>query len=668
MRKINNVLFVTILSLSLFAGFAQQHYCSKAKIHQHSASNTMKTLHQLNITSSLMDNYDVKFHHLNLSIERTNKNISGYVRTIAKVISVSMDTFMFVLHQNYTIDSIYINSIKQTNITRIDSLIKVKLTASILQNNLADAYIYYHGTAPTSSSALGDGFGNGTSPSWGNQVTWSLSESRAAYQWWPCKQDLRDKIDSSWVFVTTDSTNMVGSNGLLKNVVTVGGKKRYEWKSSYPIDYYLISVAVAKYKPYVLYAKPQYLPGDSILVLNYIYDNAINNPSFISGQKVQLNKIKQTIEFLSNMYGMYPFYKEKYGHSMAPIGGGMEHQTMTTLGFFDFQIDAHEFGHQWFGDYVTCKTWGDIWINEGFASYTEHLVNQYLDPTNFASNLNTAHNNVMSQPGGSIAFTGIDTTNDNRIFDSRLTYDKGGSIIHSLRFVINNDSLFFPGLRHFLNTYKFSTASAQDFKTSMETYTGQNFTQFFTQWYYGEGYPTFNVQWNYFGNTLIIQSTQTTSMPSSIALFTTPIEYKLIRSSGGDTTIRVMHSHATESYTMSVNGNVTGIQVDPNNWIINKTIGPVKVTTLTVAEYIDQNNITLFPNPTNKELSIDLKKNLVGKYQIVDVSGKIIFEKPFETQLISIDVSRLSEGVYYVIIKDSTGQAITTKEFMKVQH
>src|SRR5204862_1737289 len=100
-----------------------------------------------------------------------------------------------------------------------------------------------------------------------------------------------------------------------------------------------------------------------------------------------------------------------------------------------FYIDAHELGHQWWGDQVTCKSWADIWINEGFASYTEHLVAEYLDPANFQTNLNNAHNSVMGQLGGSVHFTGVDTMNNPRIFDSRLTYDKGGAIIHSLRFV-----------------------------------------------------------------------------------------------------------------------------------------------------------------------------------------------------------------------------------------
>ncbi|MCX7727878.1 MAG: M1 family aminopeptidase [Bacteroidia bacterium] len=660
------ILFSFVAFAMASFSFAQhQHPCSQSKIqHKLVLQKALLRQQQNQMSSTLMNNYDVKFHHLNLNLERTNKNISGYVRTLAKVTSTQLDTFAFVLHQNYTIDSVYINGLKHTTIITTDSLRRVKLINPVTQNNLLDAYIYYHGTAHSMTTALGNGFDNGTSPSWGNQVTWSLSETRGAYHWWPCKQDLRDKIDSAWIFVTTDSSNMVGSNGILSNVITLGNKKRYEWKTQYPIDYYLISVAVAKYKPYKLYAKPQYLLNDSILILNYIYDNAINNPFFISNQKVDLDKIKPTLEFLSKMYGMYPFYKEKYGHSMAPIGGGMEHQTMTTIGFFDFMIDAHELGHQWWGDMVTCKTWGDIWINEGFASYTEHLANQYLDPTNFMSNLNSVHNNVMSQPGGSIFFTGTDTTDDNRIFDSRLTYDKGGAIIHTLRFVTNNDSVFFNGLRNFLNTYKWSTATAMDFKTNFETYTGQNLTQFFNQWYFGEGYPTFNVKWNYFGNTLIIQSTQTTSKPTSVPLFITPIEYKLIRSSGGDTIIRVMHSNSTETYTFTINGNVTNIQVDPNNWLINKTIGPLKDGTLYVNSVSYKVPINIFPNPVTDILHIESSFLENKNYEFIDLTGKIILKGQFKTNSEILDLSQYSKGIYFLILKDNQGNIIANEKMM----
>lgn len=656
-------------------GDAQEHVCAKAKKTSMAARLSMLALSNNTAQISHEINYDVRFVHLNLNVERNTKYISGNVKTVATVTVAVLDTFMTLLHQNHTIDSMRFNSILLTPI-RQDSIVKVKVPSPLPNGSSFTVTIYYKGNPPNGGSAIGSGFSTGTSGAWGNQATWSLSESLVAYHWWPTKQILTDKIDSSWVFVTTDSLNKAGSNGLLKNVVVVGNKKRYEWKSRTPIAYYLISVAVAKYKQYNLYAHPLYLPNDSILIQNYIYDGAINNNQWINQQKVQLNKMPQVLEFESKMYGMYPFYKEKYGHCMAPFGGGMEHQTMTSLGFFDYYINAHELGHQWWGDNVTCKSWGDIWINEGFASYTEHLVAQYLDPPNFMPNLNAAHNSVMNQLGGSVYFTNHDTLDANVIFDSRLTYDKGGAIIRSLQFLTNSDSTWFNTLRSFQNTYKNSTASVIDFKNHYQSQTGINPTQFFNQWYYGEGYPTFNVKYNLVNSIFYLRSTQSVSMPNVTPIFITPLEYKISRIGHVDTVIRLTHTNSIENYSFPLTGTVSSVVCDPNNWIINKVIGPAFDATLGLVVVeppppvgIDENempaNFQIGPNPTNGIFFVNtasLKENYKAK--VFDLNGKLILEQNFCNKT-NFDISKHSSGVYHVIIIDRNGKEMYTQKIIK---
>jgi hypothetical protein len=654
----------SLIILASFNAIAQQHNCAKAK--QAALKNQIQFQAR---TASLLPQishelkYDVKFVHLNLNLERTNKNVSGGVTTVATVTVAPLDTFQTILHQNHTIDSVRFNGLLLSSI-RQDSLIKVKVPTPLSNGTTFTVIVYYHGIAPVGGSAIGNGFSNGTSGSWGNQVTWSLSESLAGYHWWPCKQILTDKIDSSWVFVTTDSTNKVGSNGLLKNTVVVGNKKRYEWKSKTPIAYYLISVAIAKYKEYNLYAHPLYLPGDSILIQNYIYDNAINNTLFNS-QKLTLNKMPQVMELQCKLFGMYPFYKEKYGHCMAPFGGGMEHQTMTSLGFFDYYIDAHELGHQWWGDNVTCKSWGDIWINEGFASYSEHLTAQYIDNANFSPNLNSAHNNIMSQAGGSCHFTNQDTVNANRIFDSRLTYDKGGAIIRTLQFVTNNDSVWFNTLRGFQNTFKNSTASVVDFMNYYQTQTGINPTQFFNQWYYGQGYPTFTVKYNQVGNTCYIKSTQSTSSPTSVPLYITPMEYKITRSGAPDTTVRVMHSNTIENYSFNILGTVTGMVCDPNNWVINKVVGPSLDVTLSVDKIlISLNEIKLGPNPTKGTVSVFNTPSEIIMLEVIDVTGRLVLSQKTEPEM-AVDLNHTSNGVYFLKFYNSEKKVVYSQKIIK---
>ncbi len=646
----------------------QEHFCAKSKAS--SAKHTMSAAAHAAANPLLSHEmkYDVKFVHLNLNVERTNLFISGGVKTVATVTATALDTFMTLLHQNYTIDSVRING-ALLNSLHVDSIVKVKLPSPLANGSTFTAQVYYNGTAPGGNVMLQSGLNN--DDSWwslnNDKATWSLSESLVAYHWWPCKQVLTDKIDSSWVFITTDSTNKAGSNGILTNVVNVGNKKRYEWKSHKPIAYYLISVAVAKFKEYKQYAKPQYLSNDSILILNYIDQAAYNTPYWIQYEKPALDSMPLTINLFSNLYGMYPFYKEKYGHCHVPVGGGMEHQTMTTMGFFSFWIDAHELGHQWWGDNVTCKSWGDIWINEGFASYSEHLANQYLTSyATFTTHLNNAHTNVMGQSGGSCYFTGADTMNVSRIFDSRLTYDKGGAIIHTLRFVTNNDSLWFGVLRGFQNTYKNKTASVTDFKNYYHTFTGIDPTQFFNQWFYGEGFPIFTVRYNYNGTQCIIKSQQTVSKASVTPLFLTPMEYKIKRKNMPDTVVRVMHNNSIEVYNFNLTGTVTSVVCDPNNWVINKTQGPFYDTTITGFKNYEivEAGIRLGPNPTKGQLSLINSNSIKGSVKVSDQNGRVIQSLVLEDYM-NIDLSGSAVGIYFISVYDSSNKPVVRHKIIK---
>lgn len=640
---------ISLFSYTLFS----QKPCSVSKTNPAHHTQAVPINHVV-----LMNKYDMKFQHLNLNLERTGKSVSGNVRSIAQVKSLTLDTFGLELYSDLIIDSVRLNGSLVTPIRNSHALSLV-LPNTLQQNELIDATIYYRGTAPTlNGSAIGDGLNNGTSQSWGNQVTWSLSEPYSAYEWFPCKQQLQDKIDSVYVFVTTDAANKVGSNGILTAVVDLGTKKRYEWKSKYVIDYYLISVAIAKYVDYSFYAHPAGT-NDSILIQNYVYDN----PATLTNFKSVIDQTDDLIEFFSAKFGLYPFADEKYGHAMAPFSGGMEHQTMSSMGFFNFELVAHELGHQWWGDHVTCRTWNDIFINEGFASYCEHLALEQFNPANAASTMLQVHNNVMSQTGGSVF--NPDTTNVNRIFSSRLSYDKGSAIVHSLRFVINDDALFFTALKNFQQQFSNSTASIIDLKSSVENTTGLNLTQFFNQWIFGEGYPTFTVKWNQVGNNFYLKNTETVSMSSVTPLFITPIEFKLTRSTG-DTIIKVYQDALVKDYSFTINGTISNVTTDPNNWILNKGTVTRDLNLVSLKEWNLSNEfINVYPNPAKNQLNIKnslaTHKSLVA-YTIYDVTGKVILAGATQH---TIDINALNNGMYFIQIKDEENQLVKTSKFFK---
>ncbi len=511
-----------------------------------------------------MDKYDVKYLKLDISAEPGSRNISGTALTIAKV-TAPLDSFITELRDNMTVDSVFINGVKKT-FTRSGDHVFVSLSPVLPVGNTVEALFYYRGTANSI------GVFAGTVGSNGLNYTATLSESYQAREWFPAKQLLKDKIDSADIWITTSAVNKAGSNGLLQGVdVLPSGKVRYRWKTRYPMNYYMPSISVGNYMEYLNYAKPLAMSPDSILIQHYLVDNA----TYFNSVKANLDKTPPFIEKLSELYGLYPFSSEKYGHAHASIGGGMEHQTMSTMNSFGSTLIAHELAHQWWGDNVTCARWNDIWLNEGFASYSEYLLVENLPllfpTTNAPAYMQSVHNNVMSSGTGSVYVPEASLFDEGRIFSGRLSYNKGSAILHTLRFEMQNDNLFFQTLQNFQDQFRDSVATAEDFKQVAEATSGKNFGNYFNQWYYGEGYPTFNI--TYFrpnSDSLLLLVNETVSAPAVTPFFSGLLQLT-ITSEAGDTTVLINLAANNQVFKFKTAKVPTGIIVDPNNWILNQT-------------------------------------------------------------------------------------------------
>lgn len=635
-----------IILFLLCAGLNQtkaQHACAdyKAEKTKLELNKAKANLYEF----TLMDGYDVKHYIFDINVERTSTYISGNVTCIATATVNALDTFLFQLHPNLIIDSVK-SGAEVLSFSRVNDMVYVKLVQTINKNALFEITVYYRGTPPNSgNAAIGNGFSNATSPTYGSRVTWSLSQPYSAYEWWPCKQSLKDKIDSVYLKITTDTSNKAGSNGTLIWVEPNGAKSTYHWKSFYPIDYYLISVAVSNYKEFNQYAKPAGI-SDSILIKNYLYnDLAYNN------NKANIDATKDMLELFSNLFGLYPFYKEKYGHSMAPFSGGMEHQTMTTQGVFPYTIVAHELGHQWFGDYVTCATWSDIWLNEGFASYTEYLALQYLKPAEASNELN----NMQSQAKGSnrLSVFTTDTVNVNRIFSSAITYNKGACVVHMLRYVVNNDTLFFNMLKAYLQDFAFGNANTQDFKLFAENFTGINLDNFFNEWVYGAGYPIYQVLWNQNNGTFYCKVNQSNANGSD-SLFTIKLPLT-IKTVAGDTNVFI-NGNGTSSFSLP--SAAISVLLDPQNWILkNATI--TKDTTLTSTGKVNSQQIIVYPNPANNFIHVQGIENQ-AQYSIYNTLGQVVLNGKLEED--KLNIQGLAKGLYILSIQ--SGQQIFYKNII----
>ncbi|GAC1587115.1 MAG: M1 family aminopeptidase [Hymenobacter sp.] len=539
-----------------------------------------------------MDRYDVKYYKLDLALDNTSLNVAGAVWMRVRVGVQALDSLAFELYQapvgspagtpTLLIDSVVVNGRRSPGIRRAGSDATAGLALPAPAGSLADARIYYHGTAPSgNSAAIGNGLSNRSQAKIGGttmayNVTWSLSEPFSAHEWFPCKQVLTDKADSSDVWVTTTLPNKVGSNGVLVQTVALPNNRvRYEWKSRHPIDYYLISVAVAPYVEYGNFANPT--GGPRVPIVNYVYNQAA-----LSYYQTELDRTPGFIENYSALCGVYPFADEKYGHCMAPLGGGMEHQTMTTQDGFTFTLTAHELFHQWFGDNVTCASWEDIWLNEGFASYGEYLSLQaFSTPLNARDWLDNAHTYAQRSSGSVYV---ADTANVNRIFDYYLSYKKGAAVIHMLRYLLNDDPKFFRALRTYQSQYRGSTARTADLQRVFEGEAGRPLGYFFQQWFRGHGYPTFSGRWNQSGGSFVLRIDETVSEPTLTPFFDTDVDYRLTFADGSTRSVRLHQAHAAETFSFPVSGTVASVAVDPDQWVLDLPTGaPLRDNTLLAA-------------------------------------------------------------------------------------
>ncbi len=588
-NPVRSIVFLFLFSLWICPAWAQEAgiytQCSKAKKDNHVAA-------KMTAANPAEMQYDVSYVKFDLSFTNTSTAVSGSVTTTAKVVAAQMPAYFFELTPELTIDSVKFNGQLLTVLS--DSLTRhVVLSAPLTHGAVFAVQVFYHGTPVSGTSFIGKGLSNLPDDTWSTRVTYTLSEPYESKDWWPCKQILTDKIDSTDMFVTVADSLKAGSNGQLVSVTPINGNRVvYHWKLNYPVAYYLVSVSVGVYQEYSYY---QHFTGsnDSMLVKNYIY----NRPQILTNEKPHLDTTGLFLDHYSQLFGRYPFWQEKYGHCLSPLSGGMENQTMTTCGNFGFALVAHELAHQWFGDYVTCASWRDIWLNESFATYCEYLSHQYLrDKADVQLFVRNMHNAVLLDKPQTGTVYVYDTTDENRVFDGRLSYYKGASVLHMLRFMVGNDSVFFSILKTHLQAHAYSTATTEDFKHTAEQVLQRNLDTFFNQWIYREGYPDINAQWSQIAQHVVVRVQQQGTVPGSVAAFSTPLGLRF-RSSDRDTVVIVYMSKPSEDFYFEWNGKIDSVEIDPDDWILN--LGGNTARNTDLAPTADAEPF-VYPNPAFK--------------------------------------------------------------------
>src|SRR4051812_9397208 len=351
-------------------------------------------------------NFDVKYYRCEWEVDPAVKYIKGKV-TIYYVVTAQTNSIALDLMNTLTVSSVTQRGVPLTK-SQSTSVLTINLPTTTSSGTLDSVSIVYEGVPYDS------GFGSFvTSTHNGTAVMWTLSEPYGARDWWPCKNGVDDKADSIDVFITHPSTYKAASNGLLQSQTPVSGGSKVVtyWKHRYPIASYLICFAVTNY---AVFNNTVQLSTGVLPMQTFCYPESLS--SFQNGTANVLN----AMQLYDSTFGPYPFMKEKYGHAQFSWGGGMEHQTSTFIVNIGESLIAHELGHQWFGDKVTCGSWKDVWLNEGFATFLASLYMEKKYPSSAINNRQSDINTITSQPGGSVLVD--DTTNVNRIFDDRLSY------------------------------------------------------------------------------------------------------------------------------------------------------------------------------------------------------------------------------------------------------
>jgi aminopeptidase N len=610
--------------------------------------------------SAASTNIDIQYYHLALTINFSPDTIAGVVRIEGKVAGSPLSVLTLDLADNMVVSAVTLPDATPLAFAQPGDALEITLPAAVPVDGAVAVDVTYSG-APQAT-----GFGSfvfGTRA--GSRFAWSLSEPYGARDWWPCKDHPSDKADSVRVTVTVPSLYRVGSQGILVET-TVGPNKVYDWRSNYPISNYLVSVSVGKYIRYQgVYNRPASLVtefGPLALALDHlVYDDGSSALPF------GWSNVTDDFAVLEDWFGPYPFANEKYGHAEVTFGGGMEHQTMGSLGGSSIALVTHELGHQWYGDGISPKTWPHIWLNEGFATYTELLYYQARAttyPGSYPAALAARYNDAKSAVGTLVV---ADTTSVSNLFNYQRTYAKGGVVLHMLRNVVG-DVAFKSILRAYTADpiVQYGVATTADFHRVAEAQSGMDLDAFFTQWVTdGFGYPFYRstsfwqaAQGGGYDVSTFVEQYQ--SLPgSNVTVFVMPLDIA-VQTTSGEERFRVQNNQRLQLFQMHVVNEPTAVLIDPDAWILRDEEIPTDVEREPSSAIVT----TVTPNPARERVQVGFAMARAGQVtvEVFDVAGRRVVSRSIAAaagrRVETLDTTRLAAGEYFLRLRSSQGNTV----------
>ena len=560
--------------------------------------------------------FDVLHYELDIAFREIPTTVGGIVRVTLRSLAAGLSTIHIDADDCLLISQVSEVGGSALGWSRSSDIVTISLSPALAEGEEIEIEIGYEGD-PT--LAVNDGLFFTSYD--GSSVIYSLSEPWSARTWWPCKDYPDDKATFE-IYLSVPELLFAASNGTYlgydEEMQWGRAYRRYHWVESYPMPTYLASIAASNYIQ--LDDEYVYAPGETMQVVHYVY------PAKAAQAEADFDIAVPALEFFSSIYGLYPFVDEKYGTAMCNIGGGMEHQTLTSYGVslvtgthaYDW-IFVHELAHQWFGDLITCKDWTHIWLNEGFASYSEALWFEHLEgPTRLRT--------YMEGEDAPYLWSGPilrdpDETNPWYYFNS-VVYDKASWVLHMLRHVMGDDMFFATILDYATDpSFMYSYAETDDFIGICEAHYGGPLDWFFDPWLTRDDRLQYEWSWNSYtieGReilTITVDQLQT-------LLYRMPVDFRITTDTGViDTVLWVEEEH--EEFQLELDDTVIGVGMDPGHWILcDQYFFTTGGETLPAATCLEQN----YPNPFNPTTTITFSLSREGEVllQIFDARGALV--------------------------------------------
>lgn len=595
--------------------------------------------------------YDVLKYKLEFESNPESEDFSGKTTVYFKVLN---ETGQLELDakDNLKIKEVVYKKQLISNYKRENNKLIISLPSVLTLNSIDTISVSFSGKADSSSGyhiALYSLYSYDNSNVHWASYTFSESDAGPA-SWWVCKDGLTDKADEIELHITHPSPYKAVANGLLiSKTDNNDGTTTTIWKHQYPIPPYLIAFAVAEYEEY---HQTMEIGNTEMPILNYIYPG--RSQEGYNYILETLDEVPSYITYFNELFGEYPFKNEKYGHAEWRNNGAMEHSTITFMDqSWGRMIIIHELAHQWFGDQITCATWSDIWINEGFATFSESLI-QLCEENDCIESRHILLDVIFEYAKeGSVYNPEPDSYN--RTFDYILTYEKAGLVVNQLKNYLGED-IFFDAIRNFLKEKQFGFVTTEDLKQSLMNFTGVDLTEFFNDWIYGEGYPIFDLTVT--SNTIndvVLKVDQSQTHPS-VSFFETPFKVEFIGNNNQSEIkeFNLTHNHQTFQIT-DLPFAIQKIKFNPYAEIIamenSISVNNEKIMT--------ENTVKIDLNPVSNLLTISSPEPIVN-IQIFDISGRLIQAHKCDDIYYSIPTFDWTNGIYLIKV-DLSERSISKK-------